>query len=64
MTDARRAAMHRYEVERALRTAQHIAVGEIDDPHEAIRQLSRAVAALAQAIEDVLVEHERDVSPV
>jgi hypothetical protein len=54
MSDGRQAAMHRYEVGRALRSAQHISVGEISDTNEAIRELARAVAALAQAVEDIL----------
>ena len=63
MSDGRRVAMDRFAVGRALRQAQHISVGEISDTGEAIRELARAIAALAQAVEDLL-DHQPDATTV
>jgi hypothetical protein len=63
MSDARKAAMHRYDVGRALRSAQSVSVGELSDTNEAIRELARAVVSLAQAVEDILEMQERERSP-
>ena len=63
MSDGRRLAMDRFEVGRALRQAQHVSIGEISDTSEAIRELARAIAALAQAVE-ALLEQQPDAAPV
>lgn len=63
MSDARRIAMDRFEVGRALRQAQHVSIGEITDTSEAIRELARAIAALAQAVE-ALLERQPDTTTV
>jgi DNA-directed RNA polymerase subunit L len=58
VADIKRAVMTRYEVEHALRNAQRVIVGEMADPNDAIRDLAKAVASLAKALESVLEERE------
>ena len=59
---AKRLAMHRFEVGRALRTAHQLTAGDISDTQQAIRDLARTVAALAQAIDDLLERQEEELS--
>ncbi len=62
MSDSKRTATNRFAVGRALRSAQQVSIGELSDPSEAIRELARAVAALAQAVEDLLDAQELEKS--
>ena len=61
-SEAKRLAMHRFEVGRALRTAHHLTAGDMGDTQQAIRDLARTVAALAQAIDDLLARQEESLS--
>jgi hypothetical protein len=61
-SEAKRLAMLRFEAGRAIRTAHQVAAGDIGDTQQAVRDLARCVAALAQAVEDLLDRQEQDVS--
>jgi hypothetical protein len=58
----KRLSMHRFEVARAVRTAHEIAVGDISgDTQQAVRDLAHVVAALAQAIDELLERQEHEL---
>jgi hypothetical protein len=59
---AKRLAMHRFEVGRALRTAHQLTAGDMGDTQQAIRDLARTIGALAQAVEDLLERQEEEIS--
>lgn len=59
---AKRLAMHRFEVGRALRTAHHLSHGDLADTQQAIRDLARTMAALAQALDDLLEQQQQELS--
>lgn len=61
-SEAKRLAMHRFEVGRALRTAHQLSAGDLSDTQQAVRDLARTVAALAQAIDDLLERQEQELS--
>jgi hypothetical protein len=61
-SEAKRLAMNRFEVGRALRTAHHLAAGDMGDTQQAVRELARIVTALAQALDSLLERQEQELS--
>ena len=61
-SEAKRLAMHRFEVGRALRMAHQLAAGDMGDTQQAVRDLARTIAALAQALDDLLERQELELS--
>src|SRR5262245_46809559 len=65
MLNAKKLAQYRFEVGRALRTAHHLTTGDVEgDTSLAVRDLAKAVVALAQAIDDLLEVEERQLEGV
>ncbi len=60
-SETKRLARLRFEVGRAVQQANRIAIGEVSDTAEAVRDLARMVAALGRATDELFERQEEEL---